>query len=178
MCNVIWKSLTHGHPNLLQHHPTAHILGPCIDHVKFATSSSCLLQFSLGSPLDTRQVFYITPALLCWFIVVSSVLHLFSFLDRSSLIPTMPTKVHHHIQGWIHSMPVTPCSRPLPPHSGGATHHGFHPKYPLKFCQNHHWMTCHPPWLPQLLPSFFNLLLMAWTCWMNSLHSWFTWLLF
>ena len=39
-------------------------------------------------------------------------------------------------------------------------------------------MTCHPPWLPQPPLSFFNLLLMAWTYWTNSLHSWFTWLLF
>ena len=39
-------------------------------------------------------------------------------------------------------------------------------------------MTCCPPWLSQPHPSFFNLLLMAWTCWTNSLHFWFTWLLF
>ena len=57
-------------------------------------------------------------------------------------------------------------------------HHSFHPKYPLKFHQNHHWMSCCPPWVPQPPPSFFNLLLMAWTCWRQSLHSWFTWLLF
>ena len=54
----------------------------------------------------------------------------------------------------------------------------FRPQYPLKSHQNHHWMTWHPPWLQQPPPSLFNLLLMAWTCWTNSLHSWLTWLLF
>ena len=32
----------------------------------------------------------------------------------------------------------------------------FHPKYPLKFHQHHHWMTCCPPRLPQPHPSFFQ----------------------
>ena len=41
-------------------------------------------------------------------------------------------------------------------------HCGF-PKYPLKFHQNHCSMTCFPPWIPQPPPSFFNLLLMAWS---------------
>ena len=77
------------------------------------------------------QVFDVTPALPYWYIVVSSVFQLFSFLDRSSLIPTMPTKFHHHLQAWIHSTPVNPGSRPLPPHFEGTTNHGFHPQYPL-----------------------------------------------
>ena len=51
-------------------------------------------------------------------------------------------------------------------------------KYPLKFHQNEHWMTCHPPWLTQPTPSFFTILFMAWTCWTHALHSWVTWLLF
>ena len=51
------------------------------------------------------QVFYVTPALPFWFIVVSSVFHLFYFLDGSSPIPTTPTKFHHHLQAWIHSIP-------------------------------------------------------------------------
>ena len=53
-------------------------------------------------------------------------------------------------------MPVTPGSRPLSPCFGGATHCGFYPKYPLKFHQNDHWMTFHPPWLPQPSPSLFT----------------------
>ena len=43
------------------------------------------------------------------------------------------------------SMPVTPGSQPLPPCFQGTTHHGFHPKYHIKFHQNHCWMICHPP---------------------------------
>ena len=73
---------------------------------------------------------------------------------------------------------VTPCSRPLTPFFGGSTHHGFHPKYPFKFQQNHRWMTCCPPQLPTNAPSFLPLLYMAWSCWITTLHSWFTWLLF
>ena len=90
----------------------------------------------------------------------------------------MPTMFHHHLQAWINSMPVTPGSRPLPPHFGGAMHCGSHPKYPLKFHQNDCWMTCHHPWLPQPTPSFFTLLFLAWPWWMHDLHSWFTWSLF
>ena len=68
----------------------------------------------------------------------------------------------------------TSGSRLLPHHFGGAMHHCFHPQFPLKSHQNHHWMT----WHPQPPPSLFNLLIMAWTCWTKSLHSWLTWLLF
>ena len=130
------------------------------------TSSMILSWLSFGYQKGL-QVFYMTPALCFWFIVVSSVFHLFSFLDRSSLISTMPTKFNHCLQAWIHSIPVTPGSLWLLPK-----------KYPLKFHQNHHWMTCCPPQLPHPPPSFFNLFVMAWTHWTNSLHSWFTWLLF
>ena len=123
------------------------------------------------------QVLYITPALNFWLIVVSSVFQLFSSLERFSLIPQCPPSfINSH--SMHHSIPVTPCSRPLPLCFGDHMHHGFHPKYPLKFHQDDHWMTCHPPQLPQPPTSFFMLLLMAWTCWMNTLHSWFTWLLF
>ena len=54
----------------------------------------------------------------------------------------------------------------------------FNTKYPFKFQQNHRWMTCCPPQLPKNAPSFFPLLYMAWSCWITTLHSWFTWLLF
>ena len=77
-----------------------------------------------------------TPALLFWFIVVSSGFHLFPFLDRSSPIPTMPTKFHPHLQAWIHSTPVSPSSRPLSFNFGGAMHHGFHPKHPFKLLKS------------------------------------------
>ena len=61
------------------------------------------------------QVFYVTPALHFWFIVVSSVFQLFSSLDSFSAIPRMPTKFHHHLQAWLHSMLISPGSRCLPP---------------------------------------------------------------
>ena len=141
-----------------------------------STSSTSLSW--LPSDIRQIQVFYITPRLRFWFIVVSSVLQLFSFQDRSSPIPPTPTKFHHHLSAWIHSTPVTPGPRPFPPHSGDATCHGFHPKYPLKVCQNECGMTCCPAQLQQPSLSFFNLLFLAWTCWTHALHSWFTWLLF
>ena len=142
-----------------------------VNMLLLATSILPLLYSSLGSPLAIRQA-------CVWFIVVSSVFQLISSVDRVSLIPTMPTKFHQHLQSWIHSMPVTPGSRPFPPHFGGTMCCGFHPKYPLKFHQNDCWMTCHPPQLPQPPPSFFTLFFIAWTCWTHTLHSWFAWLLF
>ena len=142
------------------------------------STSSMLLSWLSFSYQTGMQVFYITPPLNFSFIVVSSVFQLFSTLDRFSPIPTTPIKFHHHLQAWIHSTLVTPDSRLLSPCFGRATHHWFHQKYPLKFHQIDCWMTCHPPQLPQLAPSFFTLLLMAWTCWMHNLNSWFTWLLF
>ena len=123
------------------------------------------------------RVFYITPALMFWFIVVSSIFQLFSFLDRFSQFPPTPPKFHRLLLAWIHSTKVTSGSQPLPPRFGGATHCGFHPKYHLKFCQTGHWMTCHPLWLPLSSSSFFNLFFIAWTCWTHALHSWLTWLL-
>ena len=114
------------------------------------------------------------------FLVYCSLLcfQLFSFLYRFSPIPPTPTKFHHHLNAWIQSTSDTPGSRPLSPSFGGATHCGFHAKYPLKLQQNEHWMTCCPLWVPQPTPSILNLLLMAWTCWTHDLHSWFTSLLF
>ena len=105
----------------------------------------CNLNFTSSTPLSWLsfgyqtgiQAFYITPVLNFWFIVVSSVFQLFSSLDRFSPITSMPTKFHHHLQAWIHSMLVTPGSRSLCPCFGGTMHHGFHPKYPLKFHQNY-----------------------------------------
>ena len=132
----------HSHPKISHHHPTAHIFGPCIPHVIFVVALQPQFHFFYTSPLLSRlsfeyqtgmQVFYVTPAILFWYIVVSSVFQLFSFLDRSSLTPTMPTKFYHHLQAWIHSTPVTPGSRPLSLYFGGATHCGFHPKYPSSF---------------------------------------------
>ena len=144
-------------------------------NIKFTSSTSLSwLSFRYQTGM---QVFYITPALCFWFIVVSSVFQLFSFLDRFSLIPPTLTKVHHHLNAWIHSPPVTPGSRPLPLtlealHAMGSTQNT------LKFHQIEHWMTCCSLWIPQPTPSFFNLLFMAWTCWTHALHLWFTWLLF
>ena len=140
--------------------------------------SSTLLSWVSFGYQTGMQVFYFTPALLFFYIVVSSVFQLLSSLDRFSPLPPMPTNFHQQLQAWIHSTPVTPGSRPLSPYFRGAMHHGFHPKYPLKFHVDDCWMTCCPSWLPQPPPSFFTLLLMTWTCWTNALHFWFTWLLF
>ena len=141
-------------------------------------TSSALLSWLSFRYQTGMQVFYVTPALIFWFIDVSSVFQLFSFLNRSSSNPPMPTKFHHHLQVWIYSMLLTTGSRPLLLHFGGATHHAFHPKYHLNFHQTNHWIPFHPQWLPQPTPFFFTLLFMAWTCWMCPLHSRFTWLLF
>ena len=100
-------------------------------HINF-TSSTPFSWFFFGYQTG-MQVFYIAPALCFWFVVVSSVFQLFSFLDRFSLIPPTPTKFHHHLNEWIHSMLVTPGSRPLSPHFGGATHHGFYQNTPSRF---------------------------------------------
>ena len=100
-CHVIWKPAMHDHQKSFQHCPTAHIFGPCIHHVKFVAALQpqfYIFYDSLLALLQVQVFFYMTPALLFWFIVVSSVFHLFSFLDRSSPIPTMPTKFHHHLQ--------------------------------------------------------------------------------
>ena len=132
--------------------------------------SSMLLSWLSVGHQTVMRVFYVTPALRFWFIVVFSVFHLFSSLDRFSPIPTKPTPFHQQLQAWIESMRVT-CF-------GGTTCCGFHPKYPLKFHQDSHWMTCRPPQLPQPPPSFLTLLLMAWTCWTHALRSWIPWLLY
>ena len=50
------------------------------------------------------QVLFITPV---FFIVVSSVFQCLSFLDKFSPIPPTSNKFHHHLNAWIHSMPVT-----------------------------------------------------------------------
>ena len=177
MCHVIQKPTMHSHPKLFQHCPTAHIFGPCIHHAWsicccLAISISLLLHFSIGSPLDTRQGCKSSMSLQPYFSGLLLFLLFFnSFLDRFSPIPQMPTKVHHHFQAWVHSMQATPASRPLSSHFGGPTHHGFHPKYPLKFCQDDNCMTCCPPQLPQPTPSFFTLLFKAQSCWMHTLHS-------
>ena len=173
-----------GHLKVFHHWPTAHIFGPGIHHVKIVVAlqpqfpifydSLLTLLHRPDSSVSLLHDSSLTCLVYCCFFCF---LH-FSFLDRSSPIPAMPTKFHHHLQAWIHSMPVTPGSRPLLLCFGGTTHHRFHPKYPLKFCQNHHWMTCRAPQLPQPPPSFFNLLLMAWTSWMQSLRSQFTLVLF
>ena len=64
-------------------------------------TSSMLLSWLLFGYQTGMQVFYITPALCFWFIVLSSVFQLFSFLDRFSLIPLMFTKFHQKQQAWI-----------------------------------------------------------------------------
>ena len=82
-----------------------------------STSSTPLSWLSFGYQ-TCMQVFYITPALQFWFIVVSCVFQLFSFLDRFPPISPTPTKFHHHSNAWIDSMPVTPShprfQTPLP----------------------------------------------------------------
>ena len=172
----------HSHPHIIQHSLFAHIFVPLHSLQllcgSFATLFSAILCLLLGSLWisDRHRVFYITPVLMFWFIVVSSIFQLFSFLDRFSQLPPTPTKFHHHLCTWIHSTLVTSGSQSLPPHFGGATHHGFHPKYPLKIYQTGHWMTCHPLWLP--LPShpsstYFSCLGPV----AHTLHSWLTRLL-
>ena len=152
-CPVIWKPTVHGHPKSFSTIPLLKFLA-----LAFTVVNSlllCNLNFTSVTPLSCvsfgyqtdMQIFYVTPALSFWFIVVSSVIQLFPFLDMLSPIPPIPTKFHHHLNAWIHTMPVTPGST-LSPCLGGTTHHGFHPKWPLKCHQNDHWMTCHPPWLP------------------------------
>ena len=96
------------------------------------TSSTSLSWLYYGYQTG-MQVFYIASALWFWFIVISSVFQLYSFLDRFSLIPPTPTKLHHPLNAWIHSTLINPDSRPLSPHFGGATHCGFNPKYPSSF---------------------------------------------
>ena len=86
---------------------------PCLICCCLATSIFPLYCFSFGCQTGL-QVFYMTPGLIFWFIVVSSVFHLFSFLDGSSLLAPMPTKFHHCLQAWIHSTLAMPGSRPLP----------------------------------------------------------------
>ena len=135
MCHVIWKPPIHGHPIHFQRCPTAHIFGPCIHYVKFVVAlqpqfhvfyDSCLaLLWIPDRPASLLCDSSLTLLVYCCFFCFSTLF--FSFLDRSSLIPTMPTKFHHHLQAWIHSIPVTPGCRPLPPHFEGATNHGFHP---------------------------------------------------
>ena len=66
-------------PKKFQHHPTAPIFGPCIHHVKFVVALQPQFYFFHASLLALRWIpdrqvsFYVTPALLFWFIVVSSV---------------------------------------------------------------------------------------------------------
>ena len=135
------------------------------------TSSTSLTWLSYRYQTD-MQVFYITPALLFWFIVVSSVFQLFFFLDRFSPIPPTSSSLKCMDPLYTgHPRVQTPF-----PVLGCTANHGFLPKYPLKFHQNECWMTCCPPQLPQPTPSFFNLLFMAWICWTHALHSWFNWL--
>ena len=97
-------------------------------------SSMLVSWLSFGHQTDMRA-FYVTPAFLSWFIVVSSIIQLFSFLNRSSLIPTMPTKFHQQLQAWIHSMPVTQSPSP------SLWRHYMSwvpPKIPLQLHQSHH----------------------------------------
>ena len=171
----------HGHPQLFQHHPSAHIFGPCIHCGKFVvaldlniTSSMLLswLSFRCQTVCPTSLQPYFSGLWLFLLFIKSFLLltgfHSFVLCPPSFIIITSmdPFYAGH------------PWFQALSPHFGGATCHGFHPEYPIKFCQNHCWMTCCPPWLPQPPPSFFTLLFMAWTCWMQALHSWFHWLLF
>ena len=126
---------------------------PLLTFLALAFTTFHLLQFSTGSPSDARQVCKhssLTFLVYCCFFCFSPLF----LLNRSSLIPPMPTKFHHCLQARIHSTLVSPGSRPLPLCFGVTTHCGSHPKYSLKFHQNHHWMTCHPPQLPQPPPSF------------------------
>ena len=76
------------------------------------TSSTFLSWLSISYQTG-MQVFYITPAFLFWLIIVSSVSHLSSFLDRFSVSPPPRTKFHHYLSVWVHSAPVTPGSRPF-----------------------------------------------------------------
>ena len=52
----------------------------------------------------------------------------------------------------------------------------FPPKIPSQVSSESSLDDFLPSLAPTASPSFFNLFLMAWTCWMQSLHSWFTWL--
>ena len=113
-----------------------------LHHFLLATSIPPLQHPSFCCPSDIRQESISSTFLkpLFWFIVVSSVFYLFSFLDRFF------TNFSHS----YHVSSSLKCSDPLPGYLplsllfGGATHHGFHPKYPLKFHKNGHWMTCCP----------------------------------
>ena len=101
---------------MFQHHPFAHSFGPAftmvnlllIGNINF-TSSTLLSWLSFGYQTG-MQGFYINSTLNFWFIVDSSVFQLFSSLDKFSLIPTMPTKLHHHFQALIHSALVPQVS--------------------------------------------------------------------
>ena len=110
--------------------------GPCIHHVKFVVALQPQFHFFYTSLLALLWIPDRPVSLLCdssltlMVVVVSSVFQLFSFLDRSSLIPTMPTKFHHHLQAWIHSMPITPGLRPL--------HFSLEVLHIMVFTQNSH----------------------------------------
>ena len=138
-CHINWKPPMHSCPECFSTAPPPTFLAIAFTVLNLLllcnlifTSSMILSWLSFGYQKGL-QVFYMTPALCFWFIVVSSVFHLFSFLDRSSLISTMPTKFHHCLQAWIHSMPVTLGVQTASPCFGGTTHCCFHPKYPSTF---------------------------------------------
>ena len=124
----------HGHPKLFELHPFAHSSGPCIHRDKFVAALQPQFPFfdtpllALLRILDRHASLLhhssITFLVYCCFFCFSTL-----FFYRSSPIPPTPTKFHHHLHPWIHSTPVTPGSKPLSPHFGGTTHHGFHPKY-------------------------------------------------
>ena len=131
-CPAIQKPTMHGHPKLFQHCHFALIFGHCIYHGK------CV------APLQHQFHFFHIPFLaILWisdrhasplhhssltFLVYCCHLCLWSSLSGQvfSLIPPAPTKFHHHLSACIHSTPVTPGSRPLSTHFGGATYCGFH----------------------------------------------------
>ena len=119
-CHIIQKPSTHGHPKLFQHCHSAHIFPLSLSMVNLLLlcnlnfTSSTLLSWLSFSYQTGMQVFYVTPALVFWFVVVSSVFQLFSSLDRFSLIPTTSTNFRHHLQAWIHSTLVTQVPEPFP----------------------------------------------------------------
>ena len=109
-----WPPKTFSALSLCSHFPLSLAMVNLLLLCNLNFTSSTLLSWLSFSYQTGMQVFYVTPALVFWFVVVSSVFQLFSSLDRFSLIPTTSTNFRHHLQAWIHSTLVTQVPEPFP----------------------------------------------------------------
>ena len=120
-----FKTITHCHseayhawpPKIISALSFAHIFDPCIYHSKFVaslplTSIPLHPHLSLSCPLDIRQQWESSTSLQLNFLVYCCLLCFSTLLfsGQVSLIPSGPTKFHHHLTAWSHSTLVTPGS--------------------------------------------------------------------